>query len=132
SRPGKHDGAVIHWCEAVSVNEEHRGEAAAAVDQVAPGRAVVLVEGVSDQWALERLAERRGRDLPAEGISIVPMGGAKNIRRFLEQFGPNGFDLKLAGLCDAGEEGEFRRGLERAGVGVQLSRADMECLGCYV
>ena len=35
-------------------------------------RAVILVEGISDQCALEALAVRRGRDLDAESISIVP------------------------------------------------------------
>jgi hypothetical protein len=93
---------------------------------------VVLVEGVSDQLALEALALRRGRNLAAEGVSIVPMGGAGNIGTFLHRFGPQGFDLKLAGLCDAAEEGDFRRGVERIGLGSDLTRADMERLGFYV
>jgi hypothetical protein len=96
------------------------------------GRTVVLVEGASDQRALEALAERRGRDLGAEGTSIVPMGGAQAIGRFLELLGPRGEGLRLAGLCDAGEEPEFRRALERAGLGSDLTRADMESLGFYV
>jgi hypothetical protein len=96
------------------------------------GRAVVLVEGVSDQVALEALAERRGRDLAAEGVSLLPIGGAQAIGGFLELFGPQGDNVRLAGLCDAGEEGEFRRGLERAGLGSNLTRADMERLGFYV
>jgi hypothetical protein len=95
-------------------------------------RTVVLVEGLSDQLALEAIAARRGRDLDAEGISIVPMGGATNIQSFLDVFGPQGLDLALAGLCDAREEGDFRRGLERAGFGSNLGRADMESLGFYV
>jgi hypothetical protein len=95
-------------------------------------RAVVLVEGISDRLALETLAERRGRDLYAEGVSIVPIGGAQAIGRFLERFGPRGLGLGIAGLCDAGEEGKFRRGLERAGLGSGLTRADMERLGFYV
>jgi hypothetical protein len=95
-------------------------------------RAVVLVEGLSDRRALEALAVRRGQDLGAEGIAIVPMGGSKNIGSFLDRFGPQGFDVKLAGLCDAGEEGDFRRGLERAGLGSNLTRAEMERLGFYV
>src|SRR5918994_1195243 len=95
-------------------------------------RAVVLVEGISDQFALEALAERRGRNLDAEGISVVPMGGAQSIGRFLNLFGPQGLDLRLAGICDAGEEGDVRRGLERAGLGSNLTRADMERLGFYV
>jgi hypothetical protein len=101
---------------------------AASVDP----QAVVLVEGSSDQVALEALAARRGRDLAAEGIAVVAMGGARNIRHFLELFGPRGLNLRLAGLCDAGEEGDFRRGLEWAGLGSNLGRADMEALGFYV
>jgi hypothetical protein len=95
-------------------------------------RAIVLVEGVSDQLALEALARRRGRTLDAEGVSIVPMGGATNIGSFLNRYGPQGLDVRLAGLCDAGEEGDFRRGLERAGLGSKLTRADMERLGFFV
>ena len=94
--------------------------------------AVVLVEGVSDQVAIEALAERRGRDLDAEGISVVPIGGAQAIGKFLDQFGPHGLDVRLAGLCDAGEEDDFRRGLERAGLGSGLTRAEMEQRGFYV
>jgi hypothetical protein len=95
-------------------------------------RAVVLVEGTSDRAALETLAERRGRDLAAEGVSIVPIGGAQAIGRFLDRFGPRGLDVSLAGLCDAPEEYRFRRGLERAGLGSDLTRADMERLGFFV
>ena len=94
-------------------------------------RAVVLVEGISDQCALEALAERRGRDLAAEGVSVVPIGGAQAIGRFLSQFGPHGLDLRLAGLYDAAEERDFRRGLERAGLGSDLTRAGLERLGFY-
>ena len=108
---------------------------AAAAHALTPGvdpQMVVLVEGVSDQAALQALAARRGRDLAAEGIAVVPMGGARNIRRFLELFGPRGLNVRLAGLCDAREEGDFRRGLERVGLGAHLSRADMEALGFHV
>jgi hypothetical protein len=101
------------------------------IDGVNP-RAVVLVEGTSDQAALEALAERRGRILDAEGVSIMPVGGAQAIGSFLELFGPQGFDVRLAGLCDAAEERHFRLGLERAGLGSNLTRADMEALGFYV
>jgi hypothetical protein len=95
-------------------------------------RAAVLVEGVSDQFALEALARRLGRDLSGDGVSVVPIGGAKNIGSFLDRFGPRGLDLELAGLCDAAEEGDYRRGLERAGLGSELTRADMEALGFFV
>ena len=85
--------------------------------------AVILVEGVSDQLAVEALAARRGRDLEQEGVAVVPIGGAGNIRRFLEELAPQG--IRLAGLCDAAQERGFRRaGLERAGVFV--CDADLE------
>jgi hypothetical protein len=93
---------------------------------------VVLVEGTSDQRALEALAERRGRDLEAERISIVPIGGAHAIGRFLERFGSHGSGVKLAGLCDAGQEADFRRALERTGLGSDLTRDGMERLGFFV
>jgi hypothetical protein len=90
------------------------------------------VEGASDRAALEALAERRGRDLEAERVALVPIGGAQSIGRYLARFGPEGLDVRLAGLCDAGEERDFRRGLERAGLGSDLSRGDMEALGFFV
>jgi Overcoming lysogenization defect protein-like, TOPRIM domain len=100
--------------------------------EASSARAVVLVEGISDRVAIEALAERRGRNLKAEGIAIVPMGGAQAIGRFLDRFGPQGLDVRLAGLCDAGEESDFRHALERAGLGSNLTRGDMEGLGFYV
>jgi hypothetical protein len=69
--------------------------------------------------------------LGREGVSIVPMGGATNVDRFLDQFGPRGLDVRLAGLCDAAEEGYFLRALERAGLGSRLSHTDLEALGFY-
>jgi hypothetical protein len=95
-------------------------------------RAVVLVEGVSDRAALEALARRRGRDLAAEGIEIVSMGGATNVRAFLERYGPHGQDLRLAGLCDAGEADHVRRRLADAGFCSALGPDGMEALGFHV
>jgi hypothetical protein len=62
----------------------------------------------------------------------MAMGGAQAIGRFLGLFGPRGLDVTLGGLCDAGEEADFRRWLERTGFGTDLSRDDMESLGFYV
>ena len=94
--------------------------------------AIVVVEGESDQMAIEALAERRGVDLEAAGIEVARLGGAHRIGTFLEQLGARKDDLRLAGLCDAGEEPVFRKALERAGFGSDLTRADMEELGFYV
>jgi hypothetical protein len=95
-------------------------------------RAVVLVEGVSDRRALETLATRRDRDLDAEGVTVVAIGGAHAVASFLDRFGPRGLDVRLAGLCDAGEEWAYARALERAGIGSGLTREGMEELGFYV
>jgi hypothetical protein len=94
--------------------------------------AVVLVEGVSDQSAIQALAARRGRDLGQEGVFVVPMGGATNIGSFLDLFGPRGLRARLAGLCDEGEEHVFRHGLARAGLRPGPARDDLEHLGFYV
>jgi hypothetical protein len=90
--------------------------------------AVVLVEGISDRVALETLAKRRGRDLAAERVEIVPIGGAQALGRFLDRLR----DVRIAGLCDAREEPSYARALERAGLGSDLTRSDMEGLGFFV
>jgi hypothetical protein len=95
-------------------------------------RALLVVEGVSDQIAIEALAERRGIDLAGARIRVVPLGGAHRIGRFLEELGPRRDGLRLAGLCDAGEAPVFRRALERTGLGSDLSLEAMEQLGFYV
>jgi hypothetical protein len=95
-------------------------------------RGIVIVEGASDRAAVEALAERRGRRLAGEGVAVVPIGGAQAIGRFLAGYAADGRKVRLAGLCDAGEEPEFRRALERAGLGSDLDRAGMERLGFFV
>jgi hypothetical protein len=93
---------------------------------------LVVVEGISDQIAIEALAERRGIDLAKARIRVVPLGGAHRIGRFLEELGPRADGLRLAGLCDAGEAPVFRRALERAGLGSDLDGGEMEQLGFYM
>ena len=95
-------------------------------------RTVVLVEGVSDRVAVETLARLRGRDLGAEDVVVVPIGGAQAIASFVDRIGPRGHDARLAGLCDAGEERHFRAALGRAGLGAHLTRERMAALGFYV
>jgi hypothetical protein len=84
-------------------------------------RATVLVEGTSDRLAVEALARRRGRDLEAEGVSVVPMGGYGNLSRALEEHRY----VQLAGLYDVGEERHFLRAL------ACRSRRDLERAGFY-
>ncbi|MEU9233667.1 TOPRIM nucleotidyl transferase/hydrolase domain-containing protein [Streptomyces subrutilus] len=78
-------------------------------------RTAVLLEGASDLAAVEALAVRRGRDLAAEGVCVVSMGGAMSVGRYAGLLGPTGLGLRLAGLCDERERPFFDRGLARAG-----------------
>jgi hypothetical protein len=103
-----------------------------ALARVDAARAIVLVEGLSDQIALETLARRRGRDLDREGVVVVPIGGAHAIGGYLARFGPRRSTTRLAGLYDVGEEELFRHHLEGAGFGTRLTRPDMERLGFHV
>jgi hypothetical protein len=84
-------------------------------------RAAVLVEGTSDRRAVQALAGRRGRDLHAEGVAVVPLGGYGNLPRLLGQYR----ELRLAGLYDVGEERHFLRAL-----GCE-DRGHLERLGFY-
>jgi hypothetical protein len=82
--------------------------------------ATVIVEGVSDRVAVEALARRRGRDLAAEGVAIVVLGGAHAVARYLAGLGPESRDGRLLALCDAAEEAHF------AGLEVFVCRPDLE------
>ena len=84
-------------------------------------RSVVLCEGPSDCGAVETLARRRGRDLGAEGVAVVPMGGYGNLPRVLGRYR----DVRLAGLYDVGEERHLLRALRCA------DRAELERTGFY-
>ncbi|MFF6781178.1 TOPRIM nucleotidyl transferase/hydrolase domain-containing protein [Streptomyces sp. NPDC012510] len=77
-------------------------------------RTAVLLEGLSDLAAVEALTARQGRDLAAEGVCVVSMGGAMNVGRYAALLGPPGLGLRLAGLCDEREQPYFDRGLDRA------------------
>jgi hypothetical protein len=95
-------------------------------------RVAVLVEGLSDQAAVECAAVRRGRDLFAEGVAVLAIGGASNAGHFLDVFGPYGMDVRLAGLCDEPEVGAFARGLQRAGLDTRATAGSLETLGFFV
>lgn len=89
----------------------------------------VLLEGLSDLAAVEALAARRGRDLAAEGVCVVSMGGAMSVRRYAGLLGPSGLGLRLLGLCDEREKPFFDRGLDPASAprpSVFVCTADLE------
>lgn len=93
---------------------------AAALGALGTARSVVLVEGLSDQLAVEVVAERRGLELAAAGIAVLPIGGAHAVGRFAERFS----HLRLVGLCDAREAAIFRAVLD--GPAVHVCTADLE------
>jgi hypothetical protein len=94
---------------------------------------VVLVEGESDRTAVETLALRCGRDLAAEGVQVIAIGGATNIRSYLRRYRPDAASpVKVAGLCDEGEAAGYARALSAVeGVAIN-NRAEMEARGFFV
>jgi hypothetical protein len=93
---------------------------------------VVIVEGVSDQIAVETAAVARGRDLGAERVVVVPIGGAHAIAGFLARLRRLGREVRLAGLCDVREERIFRRALAASQSASPRTRSDREDLGFHV
>jgi hypothetical protein len=104
----------------------------AAVRELAARRGVrvaVLLEGPSDVAAVDALAASRGRDLAAEGVCVLTMGGAMNVGRFARLLGPSGLGLRLTGLCDEREHPYYARGFEQVGAAQQgffVCAADLE------
>ena len=98
----------------------------AALAKIADPLAMILVEGVSDQIAVEALAARRGRHLTAERIAVVPIGGAGAVARVLTEHASPA--MRLAALCDAAEEHQVRRSINASGltVPVFVCVADLE------
>jgi hypothetical protein len=95
-----------------------------------PSRAVVLVEGESDRVALTTLARLRDRDLEAEGVEVVAMGGATNVHRFLGRYvgAPH---VRVAGLCDLGEQRFYARAVRRHVLG-HADELDLAAHGFFV
>jgi len=85
------------------------GDVRATLVSMSGPNLVIAVEGVSDRVVLELLARRQRRDLVAEGIEIVPIGGAHAISRFLSELPPG---TAVRGLCDANEAYLFQRVLD--------------------
>ncbi|GHE04969.1 TOPRIM nucleotidyl transferase/hydrolase domain-containing protein [Streptomyces alanosinicus] len=115
--------AVIGWAAGDSGDLAHELAGRLSV------RTAVLLEGPSDAAAVNALAGRRGRNLAAEGVCVLPMGGAMSVGRFARLLGPPGLGLRLTGLCDAAERRYYARALEQAGAAEQgffVCAADLE------
>ncbi|MGW5324892.1 TOPRIM nucleotidyl transferase/hydrolase domain-containing protein [Streptomyces sp. NPDC004014] len=105
------------------------GESARELAERLSVRVAVLLEGPSDVAAVTALAGRRERDLAAEGVCVLSMGGAMSVGHFARVLGPPGLGLGLTGLCDEAERGFYVRGLERARAAWQgffVCSADLE------
>lgn len=94
-------------------------------------RTIVLVEGVTDALALTLAARRLGRDLEAEGVTVVPINGAHAMNRVLQRLSAEEPTARVAGLYDAGEEHVIQSALERAGQGPNLDRRGLEEIGFF-
>lgn len=110
---------------------EGRAADTCVVDLVLPlpetALTAVLVEGESDRQAVLATAAGAGRDLDAEGVIVVAMGGATNVEKFARWLGRDrGFDL--VALCDAGEVDHFTRVLARDEVFVCIDDLEHELL----
>ncbi|MFG3138915.1 TOPRIM nucleotidyl transferase/hydrolase domain-containing protein [Streptomyces sp. NPDC048211] len=115
--------AVVAWAAGAP------GEPARELATRLSVRTVVLLEGPSDAAAVDALAVGRGRDLAAEGVCVLAMGGAMSVGRFAHLLGPTGLGLRLTGLCDEAERPYYARALERCGAGEQgffVCAADLE------
>ncbi|MET0147228.1 MAG: TOPRIM nucleotidyl transferase/hydrolase domain-containing protein [Ilumatobacteraceae bacterium] len=84
--------------------------------------AMILVEGVSDQIAVETVASRCGRDLTTERIAVVPIGGASAMRGVLSTYASA--TQCLVALCDADEVAQVRRGIDASGLAVAVFVCD--------
>ncbi|MPY47476.1 TOPRIM nucleotidyl transferase/hydrolase domain-containing protein [Streptomyces acidicola] len=92
-------------------------------------RAAVLLEGPSDVAAVNALAEGRDRNLAAEGVCVLSIGGAMSVGRYAQLLGSPGLGLRLTGLCDEAERPYYARGFERASAAQQgffVCAADLE------
>ncbi|MFK0173121.1 TOPRIM nucleotidyl transferase/hydrolase domain-containing protein [Streptomyces sp. NPDC090306] len=123
--------AVIAWAadngdgrSPIAVDSAGPAERARRLAELLPVRAAVLLEGPSDAAAVGALAAARGRDLAAEGVCVLPMGGAMSVGRFARALGPGGLGIRIAGLCDVNELPFYERALTtRTGDGTP--RADI-------
>ncbi|MEQ1698669.1 MAG: TOPRIM nucleotidyl transferase/hydrolase domain-containing protein [Ilumatobacteraceae bacterium] len=91
----------------------------------------VLVEGVSDQLAIEALAARHGIDFAAAHVAVVSMNGVTNTGRCLRARGDDE-QLVILGLCDAAEERVVRRALKSVGIVVEDGSDGLAAAGFFV
>ncbi len=94
-------------------------------------RRVVLVEGYSDRLVILGLAQRLGRDLDAEGVSVLSLEGGSGIAAHLALLGKAGLAVEVLGLCDEDKEANWILEVSKAGIPV-TDRATLTAAGFFV
>lgn len=102
---------------------------AEALPRVGRAEAVILVEGICDQMAIETLAARQDRRLEAEGVVVLPIGGAQAAPHYLRAYGPEGDRLEVVGLFDLDATETVRQAVIGAGLGQPQTVGDLADLG---
>ena len=86
----------------------------ASLVAVESARCIVLVEGVTDQIAVDRVAARRGVGLNGPEVVVAPMGGAHAVATFLAAIDERSRRPDVVvGLCDDREAHVFRSAFAR-------------------
>jgi hypothetical protein len=118
---------------------EHGSQAArlaalsnALADDSFDARTVILVEGESDALAVEAFARRTHRDLAAEDVGLLPLGGGGGLGSHLDVLRTAPSSPRLLGLCDADHERRWARQLEASGFAAAADRNALERLGFFV
>jgi ABC-type cobalamin/Fe3+-siderophores transport system ATPase subunit len=132
----KRDASGVSWAQPAGLSEaDAKRFARYTTPQTAEAffaRSAVLVEGLSDLYAIVAAADKLSRDLDAEGISLVDMEGAGGIKTFINLLGPSGFGLKVAGMCDADKESDWAVVLHEAGITSADNVGAMNSKGFFV
>lgn len=80
------------------------------MQRLAGSSVVVVVEGVSDQIAVETFAIRKGRELREDGITVLPAGGASEmVKLSVALMNDRDRSPRILCLCDVAEVGAVKR-----------------------
>lgn len=103
---------------------------ARALPQAMAASAVILVEGVSDQIAVETAAGITDRPTGADTV-VLPMGGAQAIVRVLPELLAGADERRVVGLCDEAEVPVFCRAVTAAGLGPATTASELAAVGFH-
>ena len=98
----KAHGKVVQPAQGLLNNDQRLILTWWAKDKLEPltARHIIFVEGISDRIVLERVAELTERELDRLGVTIMEVGGCKNMKHVWSLFGADGFDIPTSILID--------------------------------